>query len=525
MSKTSKDTVVNYTESGDVQSRQARNIGIVMTLTLLSKIFGFARDMILAYFYGATNVSDAYLISLTIPEFVFSLVIQAIAVGFIPIFVEIMHNEGDEHANRFTNQVLTVLYLCGVGVLIILNAFPKQIVSLFATGFDEGTMALTAEFVRITAIALFFKGTVSVLSAFCQAKGEFIRPALVGLPLDIITIIAIYISHKTNTIVLAYGTVIASASQVFVIAPYCYKQGYRPKVAISRHDPYIKKMIALFLPVIIGVGANQINILVDRTLASTIALGGISALNYANKIDNVMENVIVLSIAGVMYPAFSTMATKKDYKGLGSSIQTTLDEIMLVMFPITVGAMVFAEPIIVLLFSRGAFDMTAVSMTSWAMVGYSVGMIGVSFRAILTRAFYSLQDVKTPVVNSAISVGINIVLNLILSKLLGIGGLALASSIASLSCAFLMLVQLKRRIHFRYRHVLLNGIKILAVSIVMGAIAYLSFGLLKSHLHQTVSLIICVLIGVLVYICQALLFKLPGTTGIVSLVKRKLHRT
>ena len=216
-----------------------------------------------------------------------------------------------------------------------------------------------------------------------------------------------------------------------------------------------------------------------------------------------MENVIVLSIAGVIYPAFSALATRKDYKGLGNSIQTTLDEIMLVMVPITVGAMFFAEPIIVFLFSRGAFDMTAVSMTSWAMVGYSVGMIGVSFRAILTMAIYSLQDVKTPVINSAISVGINIFLNLILSRFLGIGGLALASSIASLSCAFMMLIQLKKKIHFSYRRVLLNGIKILAVAIVMGAIAYLSFALFKSHLHQTVALIICVVIGMIVYAFQA----------------------
>ena len=513
-----------YNNVGSHSSRQARNIGIVMALTLLSKVFGFTRDMVLAYFYGASNVSDAYLISLTIPEFVFSLVIQAIAVGFIPIFVEIFHDSGKKAANKFTNQVLTLLYFCAAIIVILLNLFPRVFVSLFATGFDKSTVNLTIEFIRITCITLFFKGTVSVLSAYCQATGEFTKPALIGLPLDIIVIISIYLSYRTNTLVLAYGTVAAYASQIIVLAPHCIKQGYRPQVVISKNDRYIKRMIVLFLPVTIGVGANQINILVDRTLASTVAVGGITALNYANKIDLIMENVIVLSIAGVMYPAFATLATKKDYKGIGQSLHSTLDTVMLVMLPITIGTIVFARQIVSFLFSRGAFDTTAEEMTALAMVGYSAGIIGVSFRAILTRVFYSLQDVKTPVVNSAISVAINIILNLILSKYMGIGGLALASSIASLSCALLLLAKLKKEIHFSSRIVFKNGVRILIVSIIMGVISHYAYQILIMKVNYIIALFISVLIGILVYAVMAITLKLPGVLEAVDIVKQKLHR-
>ena len=502
-------------------NNRLRNIGIVMLLTFLSKVFGFVRDLTLAYYYGASNVSDAYLISLTIPEFVFSLVIQAIAVGFIPIFVEIIHSDGEREAESFTNQVLTILYICGVVVLLFLNVFPRGIVSVFASGFDADTMSLAASFVRITAIALLFKGTVSVLSAYCQANGEFARPAAVGMPLDLIIILSIIISAHFDPRILAYGTVVGFASQVFIVFPFCKKRGYQFRLSLQLNNPHIKKMIALFLPVVIGVGANQINILVDRTLASRIAIGGISALNYANKIDNIMENVIVMSIAGVMYPIFATLATKKDYDSLKANLLTTFDEVMLLMIPITVGAIIFSEPIISLLFTRGAFDMHASTMTARAMAGYSIGMLGVSFRAILTRVFYSLQDIKTPVINSAIAVGINIVLNLVLSRYLGISGLAIASSIASIVCSFLMLLQLKKRIGLALKTVLSHGGMMLVAASIMVAVCLLSYHALVNHLHFSAALIISILIGLVFYGAEALIIKMPGTTGILSMIKKK----
>lgn len=498
---------------------RTRNISIVMILTLLSKVFGFTRDMILANYYGASNVSDAYLVSLTIPEFVFSLVIQAIAVGFIPIFVEILGKDGEDRANKFTNQVLTMMYICGAVVVVFMNLFPNAIVRLFANGFNDATVALTVNFVRITAAAVLFKGTVSVLSAYCEAKGEFARPALVGLPMDIIMISSIIISYKTNTILLAYGTVCAYAAQLIPLIPHCYHQGFRYKFQVNLRDPYLKRMLAMFLPVIIGVGANQVNILVDRSIASTIEIGGISALNYANKVDNIMENVIVMSIAGVMYPLFSTFSSQRKFKELTQSIQTCLEEVMLLIFPITVGSIVLAEPIIQLLFGRGAFDFQAIKMTSMAMVGYSIGMIGVSIRAVLTRVYYSLQDVKTTVLNSVLTVGINIVLNYILSRFLGIWGLALASSIASLFCAMLLLLGLRKKIELHLNKIVISGTKIFVPSVFMGVVVVFSYKTLCLHIGYTISLFVSTIIGVIVYFAMALIFKLPGLSNWVHFLK------
>lgn len=417
-------------------------ISAVIILTFLSKLFGFVRDMVLAYFYGATNLSDAYLVSLTIPEFAFSLITQAIAVGFIPIYTDIIHKLDSIQSHRFVDKVVSIIIFFCAGLILLLNIFPGVFVKLFATGFDEETIAITENFIRITSVAMIFKGLVSVFSAYAQANGEFVRPAIVGMPMDIVVIVSIVVSFYTHNIILAFGALLGYASQFLVLLPYVIKSGYRFHITIHFHDEHIKRMLALFLPVIISVGANQINVLVDRTLASQVAVGGISALNYANKVDNIMENVIVLSIASVMYPTFSKLAAQQDYHRLKGSVSQTLERIACVIAPISVVCFFFAEEIITILFGRGVFDEDAVLLTSSAMQFYSIGMIGVSFRAILIRAFYAIGNIKIPTINSCVSIVINIILNFILSRFMGLKGLALATSISSLVCALLLYVQL-----------------------------------------------------------------------------------
>lgn len=502
-------------------SFHVRAAGVVMLLTFGSKLLGFARDLILANFYGASSISDAYLVSLTIPEFVFSLVIQAISVGFIPVFVEIVHKENLLNANSFVNQVLSVLYVAGAIAVVLINLFPEFIVSLFATGFDSQTSHLTGEFIRITSFAMFFKGTTSVLSAHCNANAEYTKPAIIGIPFDLIAILSIYLSYKSNVMLLAYGVVIAYASQVFLLLPSCYKNGFRFRFDFHIFNQNIRKMFYLFLPVVIGVGANQLNILIDRNFASAAAVGGISALNYANKISNIMENVIVLSVASVMYPTFSKLAVEESFDELGDTLEQTLLEIALFMVPICVGAIVFARQFVALFFERGVFDSVAVDMTTRAMVGYSIGMVGVSFTAILTRVFYSLSNTKTPVTISVVSIMLNILFNFLFVSRLGIGGLALASSLASLCGTCLLLALVKKRITISVRRLALQCIKMLFFSLIMGWIAYQAYCLLCLVFNSVVALFFSIGIGTVVYFVFALVFRFPLISELHSRLNRK----
>ena len=167
-------------------------------------------------------------------------------------------------------------------------------------------------------------------------------------------------------------------------------------------------------PVFVGVAVNQVNGLVDKTLASTLVEGSISALNYANKLNEFVMGIFIVSITSVIYPLLSKLSAANNKEEFNNSIVKSINYVILLVIPISIGAMVLSTPIVKLLFERGAFDLRATQMTSSALFCYSIGIIGFGLRDILSRVFYSIQDTKTPMINGAIAMALNIVLNLIL---------------------------------------------------------------------------------------------------------------
>jgi len=185
--------------------------------------------------------------------------------------------------------------------------------------------------------------------------------------------------------------------------------------------------------------------------------------------------------------------------------------------------MIFAEPVVKLLFGRGAFDVAAISMTSNALFFYSIGMVGVGLREILSRAFYSLQDTKTPMINTAIAMTINIILNMVLSKFLGIGGLALATSISAIFCTGLLFVSLRKKIgSFGMKNTTISFIKILVSSLIMGIVAYLAYNFLLSYFGSNLSLTISICIGAFVYFMIVYFMKIDEVDSLVDSAKKKL---
>lgn len=480
----------------------AKNTLFIACLTMISKILGFVRDAILAFFYGADGISDAYLVAQTIPEFAFSLVIQAIAVGYIPIYTETVKKKGKLAGERFTNVLLSDAYFLCILLVIVSNAIPELFVKLFATGFNTSTTEIAALFVRIMSIAMLGKSTVSILGVYLQTNGEFIRTALTSIPYDVVIILSIAISaYIENTLLLPIGLVIASFIQIVMIFEKAIKMGFRYRVKLSFREEQIKQMLALFVPVAIGVGANQINTLIDRTLASTISVGGISAMNYANKVDNLMENVLVLSLATVIYPIFSRHVAEKNIDKLARDTMDSINIVCFLMLPCAVGSGIFAIEIITLLFGRGEFDQFAIALTSSAMTCYSVGMPFVAIRAILTRVFYSLKDVRTITINSCISIGINIIGNLILGQYMGISGLALATSISSIFAVVLLINKLRKQIHISIKSIVAENLKVAFGTVAMGMWAFFSYKYLFSSMNLIIALLIEIFTCAALYIC------------------------
>lgn len=497
---------------------------LVMIITVISKVIGFVREIVLSYIYGASAITDVYLISQTIPVTVFSFISVGVATGFIPMYNRIKIEEGHLCALRFTSNLSNTLLLLATFVVVIVLIFTQPIVKLFASGFGGETLDLAVNFTRITVFGVYFTSLLNIFAEYLRIHENYVVPALVGFPMNFVIIGSLIASKQTNVYVLAFGSLLAIVSQLIILMPFIRKTGFRYKSVLNLKDEYIRTMFFIALPVIVGASVNEINVLVDRTLASGIAVGGISALNYAGRLNGFVHGLFVASISAVMYPIISKMAAEDDIKGLKSTISEAIFTISLLVVPTTTGAMIFSEEIVWLLFGRGAFTPEAVVMTGNALFCYSIGMLAFGLRNILSRAFYALQDTKTPMISATMAVVLNIILNLILSKYLGISGLALATSISAMVAVGLLFISLRRKIGgFGLKELIRSFIKIFLASVIMGFIALCSFNYLSMKLSQNLALIIAIGIGASVYAILIYFLKIPEIERTLALIKRKLR--
>lgn len=495
---------------------------IIMFLTILSQIFGFGRELVLAYFYGTSNISDVYLISLTITSVLFGFLGKGISTGYIPLYTEIEHNKGSEEAFKFTNTLSNIMIIFCTIVIILSYIFIEPIVKIFASGFNKEAFTLAVKFTRISLVSIYFTGLINIFSGFLKIKGSFIVTAAISLPMNIVIIISIYLSSKTNVEILAVGFVFATFIQFIILILFSYKKKYKYSLNINVKDENIKKISLIAIPVIIGTSVNQINLVVDRTIASQISVGGISALNYANVLNDFVLAVFVTSISTVMFPMVSKMVTNNNMKELKKVLSKVIVMIIMLIIPATVGFMVFAQPIVEMLYGRGAFDDSAVLVTSNALFFYSIGLIGFALRNIISSVFYSLQNTKTPMINATIAMVLNVILNIILSKYIGIGGLALATSISAIVAAILLMLNLRKKIGpFNLKNIIPSIVKIFIASILMGVtVNYLYYLLLKDY-NPNASLIVSIIVGIILYIAIVFIFKVREANDFLKQVLNK----
>lgn len=497
----------------------------LIVITLFAKILGFARELVLGGIYGATEYSDIYITTMNIPFVVFTVIASAISTSFIPLYYENMNLEnGEKKAYKFTNNVLTIVLILSLILSLLGYVFARQLVNIFAIGFEGEQLNIAIKFTRIMIFGGVFIGINTIISSLFQIKGNFIVPGLISIPFNLIIIISMVLSSKINIYILPIGTLIAMTSQFifqFVIVKIKYKYKYTPIINIK--DTYIKKMLWLSGPILIGVSVNQINSIIDKTLASTLATGSISALNYANKLTDFVSALFVASIATVIFPTLSKLNASKNNDEFEQYVIKSINSIIVLMVPITVGAILLATPIVSLLFERGAFDSYATQLTSQALVFFSIGMVAFGIREILGKVFYSLQDTKTPMINGAIAIGLNIVLSLTLVRYLGHRGIALATSISSIFCIGLLFINLVKRIKdFEIEKIIYTFIKCLVCALIMGKITITIYNnliliLLNVTMGSEIALLVSILAGVVVYALLVTLFRVEEAYNIIRI--------
>ncbi|WP_214694327.1 murein biosynthesis integral membrane protein MurJ [Exiguobacterium sp. s160] len=498
-----------------------QTIIIIFCVTLISKVLGFFRDIVLAFSFGASTTSDIYLISLTIPEVLFAFVAVGISTSYIPIINLIENKHGEKRVIEFTNSLINSLIVIATIIIMLTVIFTEQIIIVFASGFQGAVLETAILYTRITVISIYFSGVIYVYKSLLQFKNIHVISASLGIPLNIIIIFSILGASKFDEIYLPFGFVLAVLLQLIILSIFVYKNKYYYQPKVNFRDKYLKRMMFLSLPIIMGLSINQINILVDRTLASQIVEGGIAALNYANKLNVFVQGIFIITISNLIYPSISKMALKKNFIGFNKVINDSISNVLIILAPSTVIFMLFSYEIIELLFGYGAFDEKAIILTSEALFYYSLGMIGFGLREVLSRGFYAFEDTKTPMKNAAISVAINILLNFVLSKYMGLNGLALATSISASIGTILLYFSFKKSYSDGSGKVIKIIFKPIIGSIVMGISCNFINKILLFYVNSFIALLISISMGLGIYLLSLWVMNVPQVTNFIRSLKQK----
>ncbi|MBF0622344.1 MAG: murein biosynthesis integral membrane protein MurJ [Magnetococcales bacterium] len=436
------------------QNRLVRAVGTIGFYTLLSRVLGFVRDIILARAFGAGMGADAFFVALKLPNFLRRLFAEgAFNTAFVPVFNDVMANHTPEEVRHLAQSVFTILAVVVAAVVVVVELFMPGFIMLVAPGFTDEPekYQLTVDLTRITFPYILFISLVALTGGILNSYRKFAIPAATPILLNVFIIlgaVGLAPTMERPAMGLAVGVLIGGIAQLAIQWPPLLRINMPLKFRWDPRNPAIKQILSLMGPSLLGVSVMQISLLFDIFLASWLPEGSISFLYYADRMVEFPLGIIGIAMATAILPGLSARAARQDIDGMKRELDFALRMTLLINLPAAVGLIVLREPILSLLFERGAFDAQTTEMTSRALLAYGSGLLAFSAVKIITPAFYALKDTKTPVRIAITCLIFNMVMNVILMFPLKHVGLALATSLASYLNTVLLLVYLKRKTGF-----------------------------------------------------------------------------
>ncbi|MCL4426098.1 MAG: murein biosynthesis integral membrane protein MurJ [Firmicutes bacterium] len=412
----------------------ARATLLVTGLSVASKLLGFGRDQLIAMYFGASAVTDAYLVGMTLPGLVAGALGGPLGTPLIPVLTALWTQgtrEAREKAWRVTSSILNLVLLSSVVITVIGIIFAPWAVRLLAPGFSGQTLELAILSARILFPSLLFLSLGAIGKVILNSAREFTLPALAPIAQNLLLIAALVFFARFGLLALLVGMLLATTWQVVALLPWFFQSGFRYHWQVDIKSPEIRRVGRLALPLLLGALVGQIYLVVDRGLASRLSEGSIAALSFADKIRQVPLGIFVAALSTVLFPVLSEMAARRDWPQFKDTIAMGLRLVAMITVPSAVGLIVLRVPIVRLLFQRGAFDAADTASTAAALLYYSLGMMAMAGGTVTSAAFFSLQDTRTPVILGILAGGSNVLLDFLLVSPMGHRGLALANALAT----------------------------------------------------------------------------------------------
>ncbi|MFH1380218.1 MAG: murein biosynthesis integral membrane protein MurJ, partial [bacterium] len=433
-------------------------IGSITTATFISRILGFIRDAMVAYLFGATAFSDAFYAAYRIANLFRRLFGEgAFSSAFIPILSQYVAKD-KKKSYKFIRIVMGNLLTIVLFLTFLCIIFAPQLIYVLASGFrnNPAQFTLTIKLTRIMMPYFIFISLAACLMGVLQVHKKFFIPALAPLSLSLSIIIYIGIivpfflkgyAMSRLVIGLAVAVLIGGFGQLLFMVPSYLGKGYWVIPKIKFNHPGSIKVFRLMIPAMFSISIDQINMFISATfLASFLAKGSVTALYYSDRLTQLPLALFGIAAASVALPLFSEAIARKRIDDFKQILGHTVKIVGYLVIPSIVGLAVLGKPIIRLLFERGAFDARATSMTYAALIPFAIGIIAFSLVKILANAFFSMQDMKKPVIISSACMVLNVILAVILMQEFGITGLASASTLAAVTNMVLLIIALKKKI-------------------------------------------------------------------------------
>jgi len=509
---------------------------VVGGATLLSRIFGFLRDMVIAQLFGAGMATDAFFVAFRIPNLLRRLVGEgSLTVSFIPVYTEYRNQRSQEEADQlayisFSVLIVFLLLLTALGIL-----FSPGIVKAMAYGFslEPQKFQLTVLLTRLMFPYIFFIGLVAWAMGVLNSLKHFTAPALAPVLLNLSMIACAFLLTgflREPIVSLAIGVLLGGTAQLLFQIPFLKRKGVPLRFLFDLSHPGVRRIGTLMAPSVLGLAVTQLNVIVNTFLASYLPEGSVSYLYYADRLLEFPLGIFAIAIATAVLPALSDQASRGDIESLKETLSFALRLTFFVILPAMVGLIVLGHPILHVLFERGAFSAQSTEKTNQALFYYSLGLLAFAGVRIVIPVFYSLQDTRTPVKTALISLGANAGLGVLLMFPLKHGGLALATSLAAGINFTLLGILLRRKLGpLGAPRIYRSFLKNLAASVFMGLTIYvLSHGGPWNTPGLTLEKIVLlggsVLMGIFTYSGACYLLGSEEIHAAVGLLQRKVKR-
>ncbi|MBQ6894559.1 MAG: murein biosynthesis integral membrane protein MurJ, partial [Clostridia bacterium] len=449
-------------------------IGSVMVIMIASRLLALFSSQVYMSVFGTDNIYiNIYSYAINIPNIIFTCIGTALSTVVIPIYVGHKATGENDKAKKFADNIISVSLVLTF-ILVIFGICISPLLVNF-TGFskDADSKVYATKALMIVMPVMFFYALNYIFQGMLQSEGCYKLPAFVSVPSSLVVILYVFLlSDSFGVTGLLYASVLGLSLQALILIPPLYRQGYRYRVRFKLNDPDIINAAKMAVPVLVGVGAYQLNMLFNSTMIARYDKSMVTILTFVQNITIQMVLALVYSITAVIYPRLSESYAKGDTASYKETLGGILKNVSVILIPLTFGYISVREPLLNLLVAWGKVSPDAVKKAEIFLSFYAIGILGIGLKEILDRALYSVKNTKISAVNGFLIMFVNIALSLLFMPHIGAFGIPLSYSLASLLGVSNLLFQLKRKVGSYAKGLLKEILKSILLSALMWILVY-----------------------------------------------------